>query len=176
VDKQKPRDQRVAGPAGGVLRKAMIERIKALVLGAEDGGKEAALGAGPDDVQVAAVALLVESAVMDGGFDDAERATIGALIEQRFGLAGADVEALIEAGSAAVEKSHQLFAFTRVLKQGFDFEERRNMIEMLWEVAYADGELHDFEANLVRRVSGLLHVSDRDSGAARKRVLARLGT
>jgi len=44
----------------------------------------------------------------------------------------------------------------------------------LWEVAYADGEVHDYEANLVRRVAGLLYVQDRDSGRARKRVLKRL--
>ena len=49
------------------------------------------------------------------------------------------------------------------------------MIEMLWDVACADGVIHDFEANLVRRVAGLIHVSDRDSGAARKRALARMG-
>jgi len=46
---------------------------------------------------------------------------------------------------------------------------------MAWEVAYADGELHDFEANLLRRLAGLLYIEDRDSGMARKRVLDRLG-
>jgi uncharacterized tellurite resistance protein B-like protein len=46
---------------------------------------------------------------------------------------------------------------------------------MLWEVAYADGILHDYEASLLRRVTGLLYVSDKASGAARLRVLARLG-
>jgi uncharacterized tellurite resistance protein B-like protein len=46
---------------------------------------------------------------------------------------------------------------------------------MMWEVAYADGALHDYEASLLRRVTGLLYVSDRESGEARKRVLARLG-
>ena len=46
---------------------------------------------------------------------------------------------------------------------------------MLWEVVYADGELHDYEASLLRRVSGLLYVSDWDSGEARKRVRSRLG-
>jgi uncharacterized tellurite resistance protein B-like protein len=46
---------------------------------------------------------------------------------------------------------------------------------MLWEVAYADGTLHDYEASLLRRITGLLYVSDRESGEARKRVLARLG-
>ena len=49
------------------------------------------------------------------------------------------------------------------------------LMEMLWEVVYADGELHDYEANLLRRTAGLLHVSDQESGAARKRVLARMG-
>jgi len=48
------------------------------------------------------------------------------------------------------------------------------MIEMLWEVAYADGSLHDFESNMLRRVAGLLYVTDRESGDARKRVVARL--
>jgi len=48
------------------------------------------------------------------------------------------------------------------------------LVEMLWDVVYADGELHDYEANLMRRVAGLLHVSDQESGAARKRVLGRM--
>ena len=151
----------------------MINRIKALVLGGDDGAA-VPLGAA-DGTQVAAVALLVEAAVMDGEFDPAERRTIARLLGDRFGLDGAEVEDLIAAGEDAVERSHQLFAFTRVVKQGFDFDERIRMIEMLWEVAYADGELHDFEASLVRRVAGLIHVADRDSGAARKRALARMG-
>ena len=61
------------------------------------------------------------------------------------------------------------------VKDGFDQEERIRLIEMLWEVAYADGELHDYEASLMRRITGLLYISDRDSGEARQRVLARLG-
>jgi uncharacterized tellurite resistance protein B-like protein len=46
---------------------------------------------------------------------------------------------------------------------------------LLWEIAYADNRLHHLEANLMRRITGLLHVEDRDSGEARKRVLARRG-
>ena len=56
-----------------------------------------------------------------------------------------------------------------------DEEERIGVIEMLWEVAYADGELHDYEASLLRRVAGLLYVSDRANGEARLRVMAKLG-
>ena len=53
-------------------------------------------------------------------------------------------------------------------------DERIELIEMMWAVVYADGQLHDYEANLLRRMAGLLYVSDFESGAARKRVLERL--
>ncbi len=160
----------------------MINRIKALVLGTDGSGDSGGIGGnggdggdGGDENQVAAVALLVEAAVMDGDFDAAERRTIARLVSRQFGLEAAQVEDLIRAGEEAVEASSQLYAFTRVVKEGFDFEQRIRMIEMLWEVAYADGELHDFEASLVRRVAGLIHVADRESGMALGRVLKRLG-
>ena len=149
----------------------MIDRIKALILGDSASGGDC--GNGADDLQVAAVALLVESAVMDGDFDESERSVIAGLISERFGLDGEAAEALIIAGEEALQQSHQLYAFTRVIKQGFEVDDRVEMIEMLWDVACADGEVHDFEANLVRRVAGLIHVSDRDSGEARKRAMGR---
>ena len=64
--------------------------------------------------------------------------------------------------------------FTRVIKDRYSPEERVELVEMAWEVVYADGELHDYEANLLRRLGGLLYVSDKERGDARKRVLARL--
>jgi uncharacterized tellurite resistance protein B-like protein len=78
----------------------------------------------------------------------------------------------------AVEQHHdanRVYAATRLIRDAFSDAERIDMMEMLWEVAYADGELHDYEANLVRRVAGLLYVRDRDSGIARKRVIERMG-
>ncbi len=150
----------------------MIERIRALF---RDGGPRAS-GGGPeiDDLHLAAAALLVEAAVMDGTFDERERQTVAALLEASFGLDAGGTEVLIEAAREAVKESSQLYGFARVVKDRFDHEDRVRMIEMLWEVAYADGHLHDFEASLVRRVAGLIYVPDRESGTARKRVLARL--
>ena len=147
----------------------MIERIKALFAGARP-----SVESGEDDLQLAAAALLVEAAVMDGTFDADERRTIDALLRESFDLDATAAEALIEAAREAVEGSAQLYGFTRVVKDRYGEQERVRMIEMLWEVAYADGHVHDFEASLVRRVAGLIHVPDRDSGAARKRVLQRL--
>ena len=95
------------------------------------------------------------------------------MIAGRFGLGDEATRELISAGEEAVQRSNQLYAFTRVIKQGFEVEDRVEMIEMLWDVACADGEIHDYEASLVRRVAGLIHVSDRASGEARKRALSR---
>jgi len=154
-----------------MLRKAMISRIKALLSGKdEDGGADG----GVDGLQVSAAALLVEAACLDGHFDDAERAAITGLLEDHFGLDEGEAEELVEAGRAAVADSSQLYAFTRVIKDKYGHDARLQMIEMLWEVAYADGHLHHFEANLVRRICGLIYVSDQESGMARKRVLQRL--
>jgi len=128
------------------------------------------------DLQLAAAALLVEAAVMDGHFDDDERTVVLNLLEQRFELSGEDAQNLLDEAEAAIAEANELYTLTRTVKERFDQDQRIELIEMLWEVAYADDEVHDYEANLIRRLSGLLYVSDRDSGEARKRVAARLTT
>lgn len=128
-----------------------------------------------DELPLATCALLVETACHDGEFDDRERQTIVAICNKQFGLALDEAEALISEAEAAQAASSGLLPFTRVVKQRCSEEQRQEVIELLWQVAYADGELHDFEANLLRRVGGLIYVSDRAIGIARKRVLARLG-
>jgi uncharacterized tellurite resistance protein B-like protein len=126
------------------------------------------------ELRLAAAALLVEAAKLDGSFDGMERVHIATLLKERFGMDGADVAELIEAADEETELAGGLYGFTKEVRVNFDHEERISMIEMLWEVAYADGSLHDFESNMLRRVAGLLYVTDRESGDARKRVLDRL--
>lgn len=152
----------------------MINRIKALFSG--QAGKDT-VEAGQhshDDLQLAAAALLVEAACLDGHYSDAEQVTIDSLLRQRFGLNEDEARTLHDLAVTEQSQANQLLGFTRVIKDRYSPEERIELIEMAWEVAYSDGELHDYEANLLRRLGGLLYVSDRDRGEARKRVLARL--
>ena len=135
----------------------------------------AATARGPDALQLAAAALLVEAARMDDDYNATERALIASLLRERFDLDDDDTEALVAAADAATEDLVEVYGFARRVKDAFTPEERVRMIEMLWEVVYADGEVHDHEANLLRRVAGLIYVSDRESGDARKRVLDRRG-
>jgi len=148
----------------------MIDRIKSLF------AKPAAVAAHTaDELQLAAAALLVEAAAVDGDFDADERARTEALLRDRFDLDRDAAAALVELAASEVAGANELYAFTRTVKDRFTNEERVEMMEMLWTVAYADGELHDYEAQLMRRLGGLLYVSDRERGAARRRAIARLG-
>jgi uncharacterized tellurite resistance protein B-like protein len=150
----------------------MIDRIRALFQSLDDSPAAPPV---VHDKNLAAAVLMVEAATLDGTFDSAERETIRGLLESRFDISGGEVDTLLAEAETEQSDANHLLRFTRAIKDAFELEERAGLIEMLWEVAYADGVLHPYESNLVRRVSGLLYVSDRDSGAARKRVLGRLG-
>jgi uncharacterized tellurite resistance protein B-like protein len=127
-----------------------------------------------DRTRLAAAALLVTAAAMDDIFDDAERVRIQELLARRFDLDEGAAHRLLAEAEALAIASVDLHGFTQTIKEGFDFDERLELLEMAWEVVYTDGVLHDHEANLLRRLAGLLAVSDRDSGEARRRVRARL--
>ena len=152
----------------------MINRVKALFI--ERRGAPQARGAehSHEELRIAAAALMVEAAQLDDTFDARERDKIRELVTARFELGAEEGDSLIEAAEARVAESVQLHGFTRVVKAAFSQEERIELMEMLWEVVYADGELHHYEANLMRRLAGLLQVSDRDAGSARKRARKRL--
>ncbi len=153
----------------------MINRIKALLNTSGGTSLEAASRHGFADLQVAAAALLVEAAEMDASFDEQEKVKILDLVRTRFDLSETEGESLVELARQEVVDSSQLYGFTRVVKDHFAHEERVEMLEMLWQVVYADGEMHDHEANLMRRIAGLIFVSDRECGSARKRAHSKLG-
>ena len=151
----------------------MLAKIKSFLIG--DEAAPETVGDDTEAMAAAAGAVLVETALLDGDFDERERDAIVGILVDRFGLSADDAENLIDAAVAQHQDANRVYAATRQIRDAFSDVERIDMMEMLWEVVYADGVLHDYEANLVRRVAGLLYVADRDSGMARKRVLERMG-
>jgi uncharacterized tellurite resistance protein B-like protein len=152
----------------------MINRIKSFFVDHHARTEEAGGHHTVDEFHLAAAALLVHAASVDDHFDDGERKMIMQLIETRLKLSPDEAGALFDAAHAATDKSIELHSFTHAVKNGFSYDERVELIEMLWEVVYADGKLDEFEAQLMRRIGGLIYVDDRDRGMARKRVLERL--
>lgn len=149
----------------------MMDRLFAWL---KDG--ESALEQGGDELQLAVAALLLEAAVVvDGDFDPHEREIVRRLLQRCFALAPDDAQLLIAAAERRVELSSQLFGFTSTVNSRLSRERKIEVVEMLWEVAYADGVLDPLEDTLLRRIAGLIDVSDHDRGEAKRRVLQRLG-
>lgn len=157
-----------------MIGKRVINRFKALFRDPADAAGSSGPTAAEQELRLAVAALMIEAAQLDDDFDVRERAAILDLAARRFGLEPAQSESLLAAAEAHLAQSHALQGYTRVVKQALSYEARIDLLEMLWEVVYTDGELHHYEASLMRRLAGLLQVSDRESGSARKRALARL--
>ncbi len=110
----------------------------------------------PDDTRLALAALLVHLMSIDGVRPRTNAAKLRELLARNFGLSGGDLDLLIGDAVAAEREAVDLYRFTSVLKRHMSEDERIRVIENLWEIAYADGESHEFEENLVWRVAELL--------------------
>ncbi|MCB8837739.1 TerB family tellurite resistance protein [Aurantimonas sp. VKM B-3413] len=115
-----------------------------------------------DDVRVAAAALLFHIVDADGVVTDAERHRLKQVLGEEFGLAPGEADRIAEAGRQADQESVDLYNFTSVLKSRLSEEKRVRFVELLWEVTYADSEVHELEDNLIWRMSELMGVSTRD--------------
>ena len=125
------------------------------------------------DLRLSVAVLLLEAARQDDHFDARERAVIMALLARRFDLSPEECEKLIATAQTHAAELVQLHGHTSAIAAAMSPEERVELIEMLWGVAYADGVLDPEEDLLIRRIAGLVYVDDRERVLARQRVLAR---
>ena len=127
-----------------------------------------------DELETAVAVLLIEAARRDDTFDGVERSKIEELLAEKFQLSPEATRQLMTEAEATADRTSQLYPFTRMAVERMSPEQRVKLIEMLWEVAYADGVLDPEEDALVRRIAGLIYVSDADRVGARLRVLGRI--
>jgi uncharacterized tellurite resistance protein B-like protein len=125
------------------------------------------------DLRLSVAVLLLEAARQDDSFDARERAVILKLLAARFALSQSDCEKLIAAAQSHAAELVQLHGHTSAIAEAMGPAQRVELIEMLWDVAYADGVLDPEEDLLIRRIAGLIYVDDRERVLARQRVLAR---
>ncbi|MGO8737541.1 TerB family tellurite resistance protein [Rhodoblastus sp.] len=125
---------------------------------------------GENELRVAAAALLVHVAEIDGFFTDSEKRALLLLLQQRFDLDVESAERLLAEARARDRESVDLYGFTSVLKHSMSGPDRRRLVEMMWTVAYADGKVQEFEENIIWRVSELLSVPARERIAMRRKV------
>ena len=128
-----------------------------------------------NDYRRAAAALLVHIATLDGELTDGKRIKLHAILEREFALDAAKTDELIAEAAADDREAVDFYHFTSLLMRTLDEGGRLNIVEMLWEMVYADGKVTEFEANVMWRVADLLAVSARDRIALRERVAAAQG-
>ena len=147
----------------------MLDQLRNFVRGLKSPEPERRFG--DDDRRLALAALLVHCTAIDGTVSEAEGAKLRDVLGRTFGLAGSDLQALIDEAIAADEEAVDLYRFTSVLKRQMTEADRIKVVESLWEIVFVDGRSHEFEENLVWRVAELLSVDRRDR-VATKRVVA----
>lgn len=147
----------------------MFEAFKNFVVEFVDGEKHPGQFA-EDDYRLAAAAMLVHTAAIDGEMSQSERDKLHAVIKQRFDLDDAATDELITKATAAEHEAVDLYHFTHLLNRALDEAGRAKIVEMMWQIVYADGQRDELEDNLIWRAADLLGVSPQERIALRQRV------
>jgi uncharacterized tellurite resistance protein B-like protein len=152
----------------------MLDQIKRLLADLHLGARHAGhFDAG--DYRVAAAALMVHAATLEHDLTGPARQKLAALLGARFSLSPELTDELIEAAVAADREAIDLYHFTHLLMHTADEGCRLRVVEMLWEMAYADGGISEFEDNMMWRIADLLAVPQRDRIALRQQAARETG-
>ena len=151
----------------------MLEAIKNFFENNINVTADAVAGDTDHRLRVATAALLIE--VMRADFDDHddERSAITSALREHFDLSAGEVDKLVELAEQEVAQSVDHYEFTSLIKNSFGREEKVRVIELMWQIAYADNHLQKYEDALVRKIADLIYVSHSDFMAAKHRVLSR---
>jgi uncharacterized tellurite resistance protein B-like protein len=127
-----------------------------------------------NDYRLAASALLVHAAAIDGEVSDVGREKLHAVIKRRFELDEAATQELVAEATVAEHEAVDLYHFTSLINRSLDEVGRLRVVEMMWEIVFADGHVSEFEDNLLWRAADLLGISSRERIALRQQVAGRL--
>jgi len=110
-------------------------------------------------VRLATAVLMVDVALVDSSFDETEFDRMLSLIKSHFGLGTQEAADLINAANAKADELVSLHEFTELLHEHLTQDEKARVVSLLWQIAYADGQLDKYEDSLVLKISDLLYVS-----------------
>ena len=119
----------------------------------------------------AVLSLLIEACKVDGIVSDDEIEKITGLLINKFHLESSKAKNAISFVLEKANEKVEIFSDIKVILDTMDHEERIKVVEMLWGVVLADGTIDDYESNLMRKISSLLHVSSFETAEAKKRAL-----
>jgi len=122
-----------------------------------------------DNKNILVAALLIHAAKIDEIYTEVEKTIIKkALIDLNY-ITADEADQLIKDAEKKEESSNQIVEFTREIKK-YSMESRLKIIEVIWKIVYSDGTNDTYESNLIRRICGLLYISDKDNGIIKTKV------
>ncbi|MDD7911770.1 MULTISPECIES: TerB family tellurite resistance protein [Pseudovibrio] len=136
-------------------------------------GKQEKLPYQDDDHRLAAAALMFHIIAVDGEVETEELSALNKTLKNAYSLSEEETDNLIKLAKERDDEAVDLYGFTSVLKRQLSEEERVKVIEMMWEMVFADGSVHEFEDNTIWRVAELLGVSSRQRMELKKQVSER---
>ena len=122
-----------------------------------------------ENANISIVALLINAAKIDENYTETEKEIIKKVIMELNDISYNESEKILKISEKLESESNQIVEFTKEIKKR-PMEFRLKIIEILWKIVYSDGSDDNFESNLIRRVCGLLYVSDRDSGIIKTKI------
>ena len=128
----------------------------------------------PNNKNVLIIALLIHAAKIDENYTENEKKIIKNVIVDLNEINSNQADELLKLAEEKERESNQIIEFTKEIKK-YSMEFRLKIIEILWKIVYSDGSSDSYESNLIRRVCGLLYISDRDSGMIKLKVKNSLG-
>jgi uncharacterized tellurite resistance protein B-like protein len=147
----------------------MIDRIKAFFNNSIDSAVNDSAQNALHKKHLAAAALMIEVLKSDFEYHDEEWAALRTALEEHLDLTHEEIEQVIELANAEVEHAVSLHGFTRCIINSYSMQERVDLVEMLWRVAWADDVLSDNEQHLMRKISSLLYIPHKDYIGAKQR-------
>ena len=147
----------------------MIASIKKFFTEMIEPGASGSGAASQHALHVATAALLLEMMRMDSSVTAEETATVAKALQTQFGLAAAEVETLMALAAEEAQQATDYFQFTSLINKAFSAEQRIQVIEYLWQVAFADGHLDAHEQHFMSKIADLLYVPRSAYIAAKQR-------
>ena len=124
---------------------------------------------GGDNENILVAALLIHAAKIDENYTEIEKKIIKKAIIYLNKIEPDEAEKILEFAEKKEKESNQIVEFTREIKK-YSMEFRLKIIEIIWKIVYSDGKNDSYESNLIRRICGLLYVSDKDNGIIKMKI------
>ena len=122
-----------------------------------------------DDMTLATCVLLIEVSISDDSYDDEEKDKIIGILKNKFNLDDIQINVLLEIADKKNQEMISLYDWTSKVNDIYEYDQKKDLIKLLWDVAFADGRIDKYEDHTIRKIADLIYVKHEDFMKAKQR-------